>query len=90
MKEALNSLSDKLIEFICTECKISKEQLFALDADSLYNDVYDVMCDIEIAEIPSSDDEDESERCVMASEIVTELGNALAKEEGIYGEDDDE
>lgn len=89
MTEVLNELTEEQIEFICNECSITEDELFAMDDDELYSGVYDVMCDIEIAEIPSSDDEDESERCRLASEIVTELGNALAKAEGIYDEDEE-
>ena len=88
MKEALDKLTAEQIDFICTECQIPKEELFALDEDALYDHVYDVMCDIELAEIPD-DDSKESERCAMASDIVTELGNALAKEQGIYDEGDE-
>lgn len=88
MKEALDKLTAEQIDFICTECQISKEELFALDEDALYDHVYDAMCDIELAEIPD-DDSEESERCKMASDIVTELGNALAKEQGIYDEEDE-
>lgn len=89
MKEALDNLDAEQIEFICTECEMSKEELLALDEDALYDRVYDVMCDIELAEIPDSDDAEESDRCKMASSIVTELGNALAEEQGIYDEDDE-
>ena len=46
------------------------------------------MCDIELTEIPA-DNSEESERCEMASDIVTELGNALAQEQGIYDEEDE-
>ena len=88
MKEALDKLTAEQIDFICAECKISKEELFTLDEDALYDRVYDVMCDIELTEIPA-DDSEESERCEMASDIVTELGNALAKEQGIYDEEDE-
>ena len=63
MTEVLNELTEEQIEFICNECSITEDELFAMDDDELYSGVYDVMCDIEIAEIPSSDDEDESERC---------------------------
>ena len=88
MKEALDKLTAEQIDFICAECQILKEELFALDEDALYDRVYDVMCDIELAEIPA-DDSEESERCEMASDIVTELGNALAQEQGIYDEEDE-
>lgn len=88
MKEALDKLTAEQIDFICAECQISKEELFTLDEDALYDRVYDVMCDIELTEIPA-DDSEESERCEMASDIVTELGNALAKEQGTYDEEDE-
>lgn len=88
MKDALDKLTAEQIDFICAECQISKEELFTLDEDALYDRVYDVMCDIELTEIPA-DGSEESERCEMASDIVTELGNALAKEQGIYDEEDE-
>lgn len=88
MKEALDKLTAEQIDFICAECQISKEELFVLGEDALYDRVYDVMCDIEQTEIPA-DNSEESERCEMASDIVTELGNALAQEQGIYDEEDE-
>ncbi|MCD8343335.1 MAG: hypothetical protein LUC19_02980 [Oscillospiraceae bacterium] len=48
-----------------------------------------IMRDIEIAEL-GGDDEPESERCEMASDIVTVLGNALAEEEGFYDQQDED
>ncbi len=48
-----------------------------------------IIRDIEIAEL-GGDDEPESERCEMASGIVTVLGNALAKEEGFYNQQDED
>ncbi len=89
MKEVLSKLTKEQIAFICLECGITEDDLFSLDADALYDDVYDVMCGIEAEEIPASDDEEESERCKMASDIVTELGNALAQEEGLFDKDDE-
>lgn len=77
MKEVLKDLTKKQIKFICKECNITKEELFAMDDDTLYDKVYDVMCDIEIAETPSSDDP-LTEHCKMASDLVTVLGNTLA------------
>lgn len=90
MKQALEKLSAEQIRFICNECSITEEELLAMSEDELYDRVYDVMCDIELEELPDSDSEKESERCEMASGIVTELGNALAEEQGTYGESDDE
>lgn len=77
MREALPLLTSKQIEFICNECNITKNELFELDEDSLYDDVYDVMCDIECAETPLSN-EPLTEHCAIASDIVTILGNTIS------------
>lgn len=84
MLEARNELSSEQVQFICEECNITKEALMRMDADELYDVVYDKMCDIEMAEIPSSEDEEESDHCIMASGIVTDLGVGLAMEDGFY------
>ena len=84
MKEALKNLTEEQIKFICKECSITKEELFDMDDDTLYDKVYDVMCDIECAETPSSS-EPLSEHCAMASELVTILGNTLDD----YSEDEE-
>lgn len=76
MIEALRELTKEQIDFICQECKITENELNSLNDDELYDKVYDVMCDIECAEVPR-DGEEESERCAIASDIVTLLGNTL-------------
>ena len=86
MKEALHDLDDNLIKFICTECQVTKSELFQMDEDTLYDKVYDHMCDIEIEETPS-DNSPLTAHCQMAADIVTELGNALAKEQGYLDDD---
>lgn len=80
MKAELNTLSKKQVEFICKECSVTQAELFDMDDDTLYDKVYDVMCDIECAEIPSSN-EPLSEHCAMASELVTILGNTLQSDD---------
>ena len=77
MKEAAKDLSEVQIEFILTECQMTREEFDALTEDELYDNVYDVMCDIELEETPD-DGGEESERCKMAVSIVTLLGNVLA------------
>ena len=89
MKEALKTLKKEQIDFICTECNISEDDLFALSEDDLYDRVYEVMCDIELEEIPDSG-ETESERCILASGIVTVLGNALAKAAGWMDDEEED
>lgn len=88
MSDSLKDLSKKQISFICSECRLTKEELFALNEDDLYDKVYDVMCDIEIAEIPL-DDTPETEHCKMASDLVTILGNTIEVEED-YSDDEEE
>lgn len=80
MREALKKLKKKQIEFICEECGITEDQLFAMDEDELYDKVYEAMCDIECAETPSTN-EPLSEHCAMASNLVTILGNALESDD---------
>ena len=87
MGEGRKELSAEQIRFICQECNITEKELFAFDDDELYDRVYEVMCDIEIAEIPDND-EPEGERCILASDIVIILGNALARAEGYWQEED--
>ena len=80
MREVLKELETEQIEFICKECKITEDELFAMDEDALYDDVYDVMCDIECAETPSND-EPLTDHCQMAADLVTILGNTLRTED---------
>ena len=80
MREALKKLKKKQIEFICEECGITEDQLFAMDEDELYDKVYETMCDIECAETPSTN-EPLSEHCAMASNLVTILGNTLESDD---------
>lgn len=78
MRKSLHKLKRAQVQFICNECAISKEELFAMDEDSLYDVVYEKMCDIEIDEVCRNEDEKDSIRCEVASDIVTIMGNALA------------
>lgn len=78
MKNALKKLSKEHIVFICDECSVSEDELLSLDDDTLYDEVYEKMCDIEIDEVCSNDGEEETERCRIASDIVTILGNTIA------------
>ena len=75
MRNVLRSMSDPQISFICKECNLSKDDLFGLSDEDLYSKVFDVMCDIETDEACEHDEE--TERCAMASDIVTALSAAL-------------
>lgn len=75
MRNVLRSMSDPQISFICKECNLSKDNLFGLGDEDLYSKVFDVMCDIETDEACEHDEE--TERCKMASDIVTALSAAL-------------
>ena len=78
MKKALKKLNKEQIVFICDECSVSKDELFNMDDDTLYDEIYEKMCNIEIDEVCSNDDGEETERCRIASDIVTILGNTIA------------
>ena len=84
--ESIHDLTDAQMKFICEETSMAMDEIYGLSEDDLYYKVYDIMCDIEMAEIPA-DDEPLSERCEIASDIVTVMGNALAQDEGYWDED---
>ena len=85
MREAVKKLSKKQLDFICSECSISKEELDGMDEEQIYDIVYDTMCDIEVEEVCKKDAlDDDSERCDIASDIVTIRGNAMAEKDGFY------
>lgn len=88
-EEALTNLTEDQLEFIRKEFEITDEELFSQSEDSI-GELYEALCDIEIAEAPVSNDEEESERCKIASSIVTVLGNAIAGANGYLKGDDSE
>lgn len=77
MTEVLNQLSKNQVAFICYECSISEEDLMKMDEDTLYDKVYEKMCDIEMDEVFKNDGDEDTKRCSIASDIVTLLGNTL-------------
>ncbi|MBE5933396.1 MAG: hypothetical protein E7263_08265 [Lachnospiraceae bacterium] len=77
MKKALQELTESQIEFICNECSVTEEELHNMEEDQLYDDVYETMCNIEIDEVCSKEGGEDTERCEIASDIVTILGNAI-------------
>ena len=87
-RDSVKELTQRQIDFICEEAKTKEEELFQMSDNDLYEKVYDVMCDIECAETPD-DGEKLSERCKLASDIVTTMGNALASDWGLFDEETD-
>lgn len=77
MGEAIKKLTNEQIKFICEECGVMTDELLTLGEDDLYNRVYEKLCDVEIETIPDDDSEEESDRCKMASDLVTLLGKTL-------------
>lgn len=76
MREALREFDEDYIAFICKECSLTYDELMDMNDDELYYKVYETMCNIEIEEV-CNDDGEETERCELASDIVTALGNTL-------------
>ena len=77
MGEAIKKLTNEQIKVICEECGVMTDELLTLGEDDLYNRVYEKLCDVEIETIPDDDSEEESDRCKMASDLVTLLGKTL-------------
>lgn len=77
MKEAIIKLNKIQIDFICKECKITDKELMEMTEDTIYDKVYEEMCAIEIYEVCSNENDKDTERCELASDIVTILGNTL-------------
>lgn len=81
-------LSRKYIKYLEQEFNTTKDEIASWDEDK-WDEIYDALCDIEIEELAGlTDDEEESDRCKAASDLVTLLGNAIAKEEGTYNEEE--
>ena len=85
LMKALEETTETQIKFICDELKISYGGLQNATEEQL-EDIYDIMCDIETAETPAGD-EPLSDRCKIASDIVTLWGNHIAEDAGYFYED---
>lgn len=79
MNKYIKYLNRKQLKFISSELNFSKDDLLQMSNDELYEKVYDPCCVIEEVEVVKSLDNDipESDRCVIASDIVTILGNTM-------------
>lgn len=80
---AVNELTAEQIRFLCEEFGMNEAQLFSAP-ESVLDDVYDALCEIELAEI--GNDYAISERGGIAAGIVTIWGNAIAKANRCYDE----
>ncbi len=87
LHQSLSDLTGPQIEFIIQETNVTREELFEMGEDELYDIVYDRKCDIETAETPLKSDEPLSDRCKLASDIVTVMENAIALEQGLMDKD---
>ena len=84
IQSVLEDMTETQVNFICDELEIEEDLLLNAEEDEL-EDIYYILCDIEISEIPD-DDSEISDRCKLASDIVTLWGNAIAEEEGYLEE----
>ncbi len=76
LTEALKNLDEEQVDFICSELKMSRDELFEKSEDEL-DDIYDAICDIEVEETCAAGDDDLNERGEMAVSIVDVLGDAI-------------
>ena len=80
-RDVISTLKEDEIKFICTEAEITEEELLQMTEEEL-DDIYDLLCDIEISE--AGKEPEMSDRGRMASEIVSVMGDAIAEQEGYY------
>ena len=79
LKKASKKLTPEQIAFIAKEFNTTAEEIQSWDEDK-WDEIYDALFDIEVDEVMAlGDNEPETERCIMASDIVTDLGDAIRK-----------
>lgn len=76
-----HSLSPEQIAFICNEFHLTQEELFT-QSEEESDRLYDMLGDIEVEETMKFLDSELSVRGNMVEEIITQLGNELARCEG--------
>ena len=74
-------LSPEQISFICDEFHLTQEELFAQN-ETESDRLYDMLGDIEAEETMRALDSELSGRGKIVEEIITRLGNELARREG--------
>lgn len=78
LKNALKLLNEDECNFIANEFSTTKNEISEWDEERL-GEMYDSLCDMEL---------DDSEKSDMASELVTLIGNEIAKAQGMYDEEE--
>lgn len=79
MKEVVEELTNQQFDFIEKEFGLTKENLLSMTENEI-GELYDKVCDIELTEL-GENAENVSERCSIAADIVTLLGNTIDDEE---------
>jgi len=86
MRKAFAQLDREAIAFLYQEFSMSENDFLAMTEDDL-DDLYDKLCDIEVAETPS-DDSPLTERGKMVESIVTIVGNYFSEKLGYRDEEE--
>ncbi len=85
IKNAAKRMTMEQLNFIMSEFGVTKDEISSWNEEK-WEEVYDALCDIELAEI--TPDGEESPRCKLATELVTLFGNEIAVDEDVYDEDE--
>ncbi|MCR5353815.1 MAG: hypothetical protein K6D98_05870 [Clostridiales bacterium] len=85
-KSGFGKLKQKHFDFLTEEFGFSKENIEEFTDEEMNDKIYEPLCDIETSETPT-DDSPLPERCKLVSEIVTTLGNSIAKFNGWLDEE---
>ena len=77
MKESIKKLKKEQVDFICSECRITEDELHQMSNEQLEGIVFEKMLDIEIEESCTTEGELDTPRCSIASDVVTILSETL-------------
>lgn len=67
LRMMLDTLSAEQRNFLCEQCGVSADEMLKMDYQTLYDKVFMVICDKEMAAIPSEDSEPEENCCRFAT-----------------------
>lgn len=85
MMDAAKGLSDIQKKFLTDEFGIASEAIGDI-TESRWDEIYDILCDMEVDEISNAGDSELSQRGEIICGLVTLFGNAIAENEDLTDE----
>ena len=90
--DTIKTLDEEHLNFICEVWNKDKDFVLSRTNDDDYDELYDILCDIEVEETEKADDNDTdlSKRGKLAENLVTIIGNVYRDEYKGHDEDWDD